>query len=102
LSRQFEFQGPTLATAISKTFANRKTPISTEPVALASAFADDPTKQTQWKGFLRKARLVQNAPPDPHDVVQGLPSFLQPVAAAARDGVDFDRTWNVPGPWRAS
>ncbi len=51
----------TLATAIGKTFEHRKTQIPTEALALTSAFADDPTKETQWKGFLRKARL-QNTP----------------------------------------
>jgi hypothetical protein len=101
LSRQFDFDGATLTNAIAKTFKNRKTLIPTEALALTPAFADDPGKQTQWKGFLRKARL-QNAPSDLHDVVDALRVFLQPVAAAARDALDFARTWNAPGPWKAS
>jgi predicted nucleotidyltransferase component of viral defense system len=101
LSRQFDFDGVTLATAIGKTFENRKTQIPTEALALSSAFADDPTKQTQWKGFLRKARL-EKAPEDLHDVLDALREFLQPVAGAAREELDFTRTWNAPGPWRAS
>src|SRR5262249_7863228 len=101
LSRQFEFDGETLKNAIGKTFLNRKTPIPTEALALTSVFADDPTKQTQWKGFLRKARL-ENVPHDLRDVVVVLRAFLEPVAAAARDAIDFDRTWNASGPWSAS
>ena len=101
LSRQFDFDGVTLATAISKTFENRKTPIPAEALALTSAFADDPIKQTQWKGFLKKARL-QNAPDDLHDVVDALRVFLQPVTAAARDAIDFARRWDAPGPWSVS
>jgi hypothetical protein len=101
LSRQFDFDGNTLKTAIGKTFNNRKTPIPQEALALTSAFADDPTKQTQWRGFLRKTRL-ENAPKDLHDVVAALRTFLQPVALAARDATDFGFTWNAPGPWRVS
>jgi hypothetical protein len=101
LSRQFDFDGVMLTTAITRTFKNRKTPIPTEALALTSAFADDPTKQTQWKGFLRKTRL-HNAPEDLHEVVHTLRVFLHPVAAAARNEVDFSRTWNAPGPWRVS
>jgi hypothetical protein len=101
VSRQFDFDGSTLKTAVGKTFHNRKTPIPRETLALTFAFADDATKQTQWRGFLRKTRL-ENALQDIHDVVAVLQSFLQPVALAARDATDFGFTWNAPGPWRAS
>jgi hypothetical protein len=101
LSRRFDFDGVTLTTAIGKTFKNRKTSIPMETLALSSAFADDPAKQTQWIGFLRKARL-QNAPENLHEVVDALRVFLLPVAAAARDATDFTRTWIAPGPWKAS
>jgi hypothetical protein len=98
LSRQFDFHGQTLATAIGRTFANRKTQIPTEAVALTSAFADDPAKKTQWKGFLKKTRLNE-APQDLHEVVDVLRAFLYPPAVAARDAVDFRLTWKAPGPW---
>jgi hypothetical protein len=101
LSRQFDFDGATLKTAIGKTFENRKTPIPEEALALTSAFAQDPTKQIQWKGFLRKARL-QNAPENLSDVVDALRAFLQPVVDAARAAVDFADTWKAPGPWKVS
>ena len=42
LSRQFDFDGPTLSSAIAKTFSNRGTAVESDPIGLTSAFADDP------------------------------------------------------------
>ncbi len=50
LSRQFEFDGVTLATAVTRTFENRQTAITDHPVALTPSFANDSVKQTQWRG----------------------------------------------------
>jgi hypothetical protein len=58
MSRQFNFDGATLAEAISKTFSTRGTTIQPDPVALTNDFAEDPTKAAQWRGFVRKSRLV--------------------------------------------
>ena len=55
LSRQFEFDGRILSMAVTQTFQNRQTGINPQPVALTATFANDPIKQTQWKGFLRKS-----------------------------------------------
>ncbi len=99
LSRQFDFDGPTLARAVSKTFANRKTLISADALALTSAFADDRAKQTQWMGFLKKAQLA-HAPRDLHVVIDTLRGFLLPIAEAARDSLELDAMWKAPGPWR--
>jgi len=41
MSCQFDFDGATLAEAISKTFSTRRTPILAEPLALTNAFAED-------------------------------------------------------------
>lgn len=46
LSRQFDFDGRVLATAIRKTFENRKTDIPIQPTVLQDSFAKDPGKQT--------------------------------------------------------
>jgi predicted nucleotidyltransferase component of viral defense system len=99
LSRQFAFDGETLTKAVAKTFANRHTLIPDENLALIHTFADDPTKQTQWSGFLRKAR-IDNAPKDLPEVVEELRVFLEPVAEAARDGIVFVQKWTPPGPWK--
>ena len=43
LSRQFDFDGAKLATAIEKTFAHRGTVVVGQPVAFTSAFATEET-----------------------------------------------------------
>lgn len=99
LSRQFEFQGRELAEAIRSTFAARDTDIPDEPVGLTDAFAHDESRQTLWRGFLRKSRIA-GAPQDLADVVAGLAAFLCPVLTALSRGKPFEATWTPPGPWR--
>jgi hypothetical protein len=98
LSRQFEFDGQLLATAIQQTFQNRQTTINRTPVALTATFANDPTKQSQWRGFLRKSRLT-DAPQDLNEVVVLIAEFIQPVATALTNGTEFTQVWHPPGPW---
>ena len=57
LSRQFDFDGPVLATAIAKTFEHRGTELTLQPTALTADFATDAGKMTQWNAFVRKSRL---------------------------------------------
>ena len=58
LSRQFDFDGKKLAEAIVKTFSTRGTEIPSSPVPLSETFSSDATKATQWRGFIRKSRLI--------------------------------------------
>jgi hypothetical protein len=99
LCRQYEFGGKTLAMAITKTFAHRKTGISATPEALTPAFADLPAKQAQWRAFIRRTRL-QSPPADFAEVVQTIGGFLQPVVEALAAGKSFGTKWTPPGPWR--
>jgi len=99
LPRQFEFDGKVLSTAVTRTFAHRKTAITPQPVALTDAFANDPIKQTQWKGFLRKSR-IDIAPQDLTAVIEVISGFLLPLAGALAAGQEFASTWHPPGPWR--
>jgi Nucleotidyl transferase AbiEii toxin, Type IV TA system len=58
LARDFDLDGALLARAIRATFVRRKTALpTTMPVALTAAFAEEPTKKTQWSGFVRKAGI---------------------------------------------
>lgn len=98
LSRQFAFDGRLLASAISSTFANRKTPIASQPTALTSAFADDPSKVMQWKGFLKKSNL-QSAPTDLGQVIAELTDFLGPPTRALETNDSFDLHWQPPSLW---
>jgi len=58
LSRNMGFERSLLIESIMLTFARRQTELPAEaPLALTDAFARDPSKQTQWKAFLRKSDL---------------------------------------------
>jgi predicted nucleotidyltransferase component of viral defense system len=99
LARQFDFDGPLLSTAITRTFANRKTPITPSPFALTPAFPADADKQKQWRAFVRKSGL-EDAPGELHEVVAVLGSFLLPLAMAIVDGRALNHIWQAPGPWK--
>ena len=99
LSRQFDFDGRVLATAIRKTFENRRTDIPIQPTVLQDSLAKDPIKETQWRAFIRKARL-DNAPASFAEAVSAITAFLGPVIAALVAEEDFHKTWEAPGPWR--
>lgn len=99
LSRQFEFDGRILSMAVTQTFQNWQTAINPQPVALTATFANDPIKQTQWKGFLRKSRL-DVAPPQLTDVIDAIGGFLLPLASALSTGQTFSSEWHPPGPWK--
>jgi len=99
MSRQFNFEGATLAEAISKTFSTRGTLVQPDPVALTNNFAGDTTKAAQWRGFVRKSRLV-DVPQNLVEVVTGIAAFLRPIAQRLVAGDVFKGTWKAPGPWR--
>lgn len=99
LSRQFAFDGMTLSSAVTQTFQNRQTAINPQPVALTAMFANDPIKQAQWKGFLRKSRLDM-APPQLAEVIDAISGFLLPLATALAKGQTFDSVWHPPGSWQ--
>lgn len=101
LARQFDFDGPTLATAIRRTFANRETVVLSRPTVLTAAFGSDAAKQAQWQGFLKRTKLG-HVPTDLQDVVDVLVPFLSSVAEAVERGVSFDPRWVGPGPWQSA
>jgi predicted nucleotidyltransferase component of viral defense system len=98
MSRQFDFNGATLAEAVLKTFYTRGTKIPAEPLALRDTFAEDATKATQWRGFLRKNRLSE-APKDLAEVIISIGAFLKPISERLAAGHVFELIWKAPGPW---
>ena len=78
LSRQFDFDGKTLAEAIVKTFSTRGTEIPSSPGPLSETFSADATKATQWRGFIRKSRLT-DTPQDFRKIVGEIAAFLRPI-----------------------
>jgi len=99
LSRQFDFNGRVLAMAIQQTFSRRGTQLPARPSALTSAFAKDPSKATQWRGFMRKNRL-ESAPAELAEAIEAIASFILPVTEALVAGRHFKAVWTAPGPWK--
>jgi hypothetical protein len=99
LAQDFDFDGPMLSTAISRTFNHRQTPMIPAPLALTPTFAADPGKQTQWLAFLRRTKLV-DAPAELQHVVAVLGRFLLPIAQALVEDRAFEQTWTARGPWK--
>ena len=98
LSHQFDFEGAILAEAITKTFSTRGTKIPAEPLALTDAFAEDTTKATQWRGFVRRNRLSE-APKDFSEIIVSIGAFLKPISESLAGGRVFKSIWKAPGPW---
>ncbi len=98
MSRQFEFDGRLLGTAIASTFQNRGTTIDPDTVALTTEFSESPTAAAQWRAFLRRSKIM-NAPDELRDAVVDIAEFLRPVIDGAIAG-RFDKRWSARGPWR--
>ena len=99
LSRQTDFVGKTLEKAIKTTFSIRSTGIPTVPTAFTPAFSMDPTKDAQWKAFIRKNLLI-NIPKDFHKIVADVAMFLMPVVENITSKRPFKSSWKAPGPWK--
>jgi hypothetical protein len=99
LSRRFDFDGATLAEAIRRTFANRKTVVVSRPTALTPTFGGDDAKKMQWQAFLKKTKLIE-VPASLQEVIDALVPFLSPIAAAIERGSSFDQRWVASGSWR--
>lgn len=70
LLQDYTLDDAELQQAVEATFARRQTALpSTTPAGLSEAFADDTTKQTQWRAFLNKNKLE---PMDLRDVVEAV------------------------------
>jgi hypothetical protein len=98
LARQFAFDGPLLARAISATFANRETTIDVVPIAFTSEFTGQASTRAQWTAFGKKLSNTE-CPETLADVVSFLAQFLLPIARACADGDSFEQRWPPPGPW---
>jgi len=97
--RQFDFEGPILAEAISKTFFARGTNIQSEPIALTKTFAEDAAKAAQWRGFIRRNRL-RDVPQNFPEVITAIVAFLGPIMKTLAGSHSFRGTWKASGPWR--
>jgi hypothetical protein len=99
LSRQFDFEGNMLMKAVAETFTQRQTTIDINPIALTPEFTKDPTKRSQWRGFVSKTRLGA-VPPDFDRVVNEISQFLLPLAKAANEKKAFNKLWQAGDDWK--
>lgn len=94
ISQRFKFERDVLSRSIQKTFKRRKTQLSSEiPLALTNEFTKDPAKQTQWKAFLRKNKLITDHEPNLSFVAEHIKNFLMPLVQNL-DEVS-QQTWNA-------
>jgi len=99
LASTSDFSGADLSAAILATFRKRGTELTAVPQAFEDDFLFDPSKQSQWTGFLKRMRPSE-APSTFSDAVTSIRAFLQPVHEALCSGDSFTMTWKHPGPWR--
>ncbi len=78
LTRQPELKREVLATAIKRTFVNRRMDVDPTPIGLSPTFGDDPGKQMQWSAFIKRARLTET-PTNLAEVVEDLRKFFATV-----------------------
>lgn len=101
LSRSFSFEGSCLSEAVAATFQRRRTAIPIlPPLAVTAEFWQEPTKQAQWRAFLRRLRLDESA----HSlerIITDLQLFLVPVLRALDARQDFSQVWSAKGGWQA-
>jgi len=100
MGKTFPFEGKILAKAIEATFTRRKTAlVDALPLALTAEFSEDPSKQTQWRAFIKRNQL---APADLSlpAVIAEIREFLQPPMNAAARGEAFAFSWPPGGSWR--
>lgn len=98
LSRQFDFKGQILLSAIERTFSRRGTELPLKLDPLVKVLIEDEIKETQWQGFIRKSRLG-NAPEEFREVVVSIVGFIEPMLEAVAKGATLDANWTAPGPW---
>lgn len=97
LSRNFDFDGPTLSQAIRRTFERRQTVLPDEiPTALTTRFSQDAAKMTQWKSFAKRIRTSDLLALD--KIIEQLQLFLWPVAQGALRE-DFAKHWSPQKGW---
>jgi len=97
LSRQFDFEGTTLAEAIRLTFKQRDTVMPDAIDAFADVFVN--AKQAQWQAFNK--RLGQDHVPSSfRDIAGALSDFLTPIAKYLSSDGRMPARWIAPGPWK--
>jgi len=99
LAESFEFDGPTLAEAVRRTFELRQTQLEREPIFLTKTFEMNTSLEVQWKAFVRRGHLSE-APTEWPEVLARIRAFLQPIVSTLAEKQEFNMRWLARGPWR--
>ena len=99
LSRQFEFDGYAICTAIRATFKNRQTEII-DFDELAAELSENEKLDQQWKAFLRKSDL--KGPEEFSSALSVIGAFVGPVLTSLTTGDEMHSRWPACGPWRSA
>ena len=99
LSRNFTIEADVLREAIRQTFEKRHTELPLdEPIALSEEFFSNVSKQSQWKGFVRKQRRLDSAP-TLEEIIEVLRTFLLPVVLEIGTDTLAVKTWSPDNGW---
>ena len=91
LATTHDFDGREMVEAVRETFENRHSSLN-EIVAFEEGFADDPLRQSRWKGFVRKKRPM--LPITLGETIIMIQKFLGPVAEAVKVGTRLYSHWS--------
>jgi len=99
MTRQFEFKGANIASAIKKTFNNRKTDIPNKKPLFADEIYDEKSdRQTLWAAFLKKGD-IQHAPETLSATAKEIERFLVEPIMALNGNTTLDKIWTSPKGW---
>lgn len=100
LSRNLEFEGAELSTAVTRTFKRRRTAITAElPPPLSTRFYSDDSMSVHWDAFA--LRIGQRADTGSFvDVGERIMAFLRPVWDAISSDRNLPGKWRPGGPWK--
>lgn len=102
LAQRFPFDAALLARAIDATLKRRGRELPSQlPPGLQDEFAANPTKQTQWKAFLRRT-IPDQADLELGEVVPAIREFLAPVLESIVLGKTIRLHWTPGSGWSAN
>ena len=100
MTRQTNFDGKKLASAIEATFKNRETPLPVKaPLFAGEIYEQESNSDAMWKAFLRK-KQIKNAPESLAELARSIEAFLLEPVKAVTTGKEAAKAWHAPGPWK--
>lgn len=90
LAINYDFTGDILVPAVRETFENRNTSVS-EVVAFEDGFASEPQRQSRWKSFIRKKKVLLYVTLE--ETILTIKEFMTPVMNAISQDKPFSGQW---------